>query len=166
MFEKGDFILYETVGVCQVKEISKTDISNNDKLYYHLIPRFENNWMITIPVDSDKVMMRDIMTRQEAEDFVLTWPNVECKKYTNDKERPRIYKQILQSGDCLELAAMIKEIVNMEQFRREKGKLLSERERSGVSTARKLLFGELATALDICPNDVPDYIHGMTGCTC
>lgn len=166
MFEKGDFILYETVGVCQVNEISKNILSDNDKLYYHLTPKFESNRTITIPVDSQKVMMRDIMTRQEAEDFVLTWPDVECKEYFSDKERPQAYKQIIQSGNCSELAAMIKEISKMEQSRRIKGKVLPIREKNGVSTARKLLFGELATALDICPQDVPGYIHGMTGCAC
>lgn len=66
MFEKGDFIVYGTVGVCQVDDISKTDFSDNDKLYYRLIPKFEANRTIGIPVDTTKVMMRSIMTRREA----------------------------------------------------------------------------------------------------
>lgn len=154
------------MGVCQVNEISKTDFSNNDKLYYYLTPKFEPNRTICIPVDTDKVMMRDIMTKEEAESFVMSWPDVKCKKYASDRERPQIYKQILQSGSCLELAAMIKEISHMEISRKGKGRLLTIREKDGVKAARKLLFGELAAALDIFPDAVPDYIHELTGYIC
>ena len=51
----------------------------------------------------------------------------------------------------------------MEQNRGGKGKPLSIRERDGVKSARKLLFGELATALDICPEEIPDYITSQIG---
>lgn len=166
MFEKGDFILYGTVGVCEVNEISKTDFSNSDKLYYYLTPKFETNRTICIPVDTDKVMMRDIMTREEAENFVLLWPDVKCKQYASDRERPQIYKQILQSGSCLELASMIKEISKMELTRKGNGRILTIREKDGAKAARKLLFGELGAALDIFPEAVPDYIRDLTGSSC
>ena len=146
--------------------ISKTDFSDNDKLYYRLIPKFESNRTISIPVDTNKVMMRDIMTKGEAQNFILSWPYVKCRGYKNDKERPQIYKQIFQSGSCTELAAMIKEITQMEQSRKSKGRVLNIREKVGVNNARRLLFGELAAALDICPDTVPGYIHDLTGCIC
>lgn len=164
MFEKGNFILYGTVGVCLVNEISKTDFSDTNRLYYNLVPKFQRKTTIYIPVGSDKVMMRRIMNRQEAERFVLSWPTLECKKYDNDKERPQVYKQIFQSGSCLELAAMIKEIIQIEQTCKKK--LLSMREKDGLKMARKLLFEELAVALNIIPEEVPGYIHSQTGCFC
>lgn len=154
------------VGVCQIENISKTDFSGTDRMYYYLVPRFEKDTTIYVPVDSDKVMMREIMTRQEAERFVQALPSVECKSYANDRERPLVYKQVFQSGNCLELASMIKEIYQMEQSRRGKGKLLSIREKDGVKVARKLLFGELAVALNMYPEEVPDYIEGQTGMLC
>ena len=111
-------------------------------------------------------MMRSIMTRREAQTFIQSWPNVKCKGYRNDKERPLVYKQVFQSGSCTELAAMIKEILQMEQSRKSRGSVLNIREKDGVKTARKLLFGELAAALDIGPDTVPAYIHNVTGCAC
>lgn len=129
MFKKGEYILYGTVGVCQVEGILKPDFSNNDKVYYSLVPKFDQDTTIYIPVDSPKVKMREIMTRQEAEQFILALPSVACKRYANDKERPQVYRQVLESGDCVELASMIKEISEMEQHRRGKGKPLSIRER-------------------------------------
>ena len=164
MFKKGAFILYGAVGVCQIERISETDFSDNDKLYYYLVPRYEKETTIYIPVNSDKVRMREIMTRQQAEHFISAWPSIECKSYASDRERTQVYKEVLQSGDCLELASMIKEISRMEQSRRGNGKMLSIRERDGVKCARKLLFGELAAALNIHPEEVQDYIQDQTGC--
>lgn len=54
MFKKGEYILYGTVGVCQVEGISKPDFSNNDKVYYSLVPKFDQDTTIYIPVDSPK----------------------------------------------------------------------------------------------------------------
>lgn len=163
MFNKGEYVLYGTVGVCQIEEISKPDFSDSGKDYYSLVPKFDKDTTIYIPVDSEKVKMRGIMTRQEAERFILALPSVESKQYVSDKERPQAYRQALQSGDCLELASMIKEIAEIERSRKGKGKPLSIRERDGVKSARKLLFGELAAALDICPDEVPDYISSQIG---
>lgn len=166
MFKKGEYILYGTVGVCQIEEIATPDFSKDDKVYYCLIPKFDKDTTIYIPVDSEKVKMRGIMTRQEAECFITSLPSVVGKQYLNDKERPQAYRQALQSGDCTELASMIKEISEMEQCRKGKGKPLSIRERDGIKSARKLLFGELAAALDMHPEEVPDYIQGQVGLFC
>ena len=46
MFKKGEYILYGTVGVCQVEGISKPDFSNNDKVYYSLVPKFDQDTTI------------------------------------------------------------------------------------------------------------------------
>lgn len=161
MFKQGEYVLYGTVGVCQIEGISKPDFAGNDKVYYSLVPKFDKDTKIYIPVDSDKVKMRGIMTREEAKCFIMALPTVESKRYASDKERPQAYREALQSGNCLELASMIKEISEIEQSRRGKGKPLAIRERDGIKNARKLLFGELAAALNICPEEVPGYIDGQ-----
>ncbi len=163
MFNKREFIFYGTVGVCQVSEISKPDFSEQDRLYYYLVPKFEKDTTIYIPVGSDKVIMRKIMTRQEAEDFVQSWPAIECKEYSNYRERSQTYKLALQSGDCLQFASMIKEISRLTPAR--KGRTLSTSERDVAKVARKLLFGELAVALDLPPEEVPDYIQNQSEAT-
>ena len=90
MFKKGEYILYGTVGVCQVEGISKPDFSNNDKVYYSLVPKFDQDTTIYIPVDSPKVKMREIMTRQEAEQFILALPSVEDPRHTGRSLSPAI----------------------------------------------------------------------------
>lgn len=162
MFKKGAFIFYGTVGVCQVNDISSMDFSGSDRLYYSLTPSFENDTTIYIPVDSDKVMMREIMTRQEAEHFVLAWPDIDCQPHANYKEQTQAHQQILKSGNSLELGSMIKEISLQACSGKRSGKSLSGNQRDVIKLAQKLLFGELAVALDIQPAEVPDYIETQT----
>ena len=162
MFKKGAFIFYGTVGVCRVNDISSMDFSGNDRLYYSLTPSFENDTTIYIPVDSDKVMMREIMTRQEAEHFVLSWPDIDCPQHANYREQTAAHQQILKSGNSLELGSMIKEISRQTCSGKRSGKPLSGHQRDVIKLAQKLLFGELSVALDIQPEEVPNYIEMQT----
>ena len=110
MFEKGDLILYETAGVCRIEEISRLEFLKNDRVYYSLVPVFEKDSVIYVPVDNEKVKMRPIMTREEAEAFIEQLPGIEGRRDIGEKEKAQVYKQILLSGNHRELAAMIKGI--------------------------------------------------------
>ena len=142
--------------MCRVNDISSMDFSGSDRLYYSLTPSFENDTTIYIPVDSDKVLMREIMTKQEAERFVLSWPDIACEPHA------KAHQQILKSGNCLELGAMIKEITRQSISGKRSGKALSGNQRDVIKIAQKLLYGELSVALDIDPAKVPEYIEKRT----
>lgn len=158
MFKVGEFVIYGTVGVCQIVGITQQEFSGKERNYYLLIPMYDKDTTIYAPVDNTKVNMRRIMTRQDAERFVAHLPTVKSRSYINDKERIQVYKDILSSGDCVDLASMIKEISTSRQQRIDNKKTLSEREQTGIKNAKKLLYGELAAALEIVPEQVPDYI--------
>lgn len=159
MFEKGDLILYETVGVCRIEEISRLEFLKKDRVYYSLVPVFEKDTMIYVPVDNDKVKMRSIMTREEAESFIGQLPDIESRKEINEKEKAQVYKEILMSGNHRELAAMIKGIFEVGQARKGKGSRLAVRDEENMKRAEKLLYGELAAALGIRPDQVTAYIE-------
>ncbi len=159
MFEKGDLILYETVGVCRIEEISRLEFLKNDRVYYSFVPIFEKDTMIYVPVDNDKVKMRPIMTREEAEAFIGQLPYIESRREINEKEKAQMYKEILLSGDHRELAAMIKGIFEVWQARKGKGSRLAVRDEESMKRAEKLLYGELAAALGLNPDQVPAYIE-------
>ena len=73
-FKAGDYMMYGTVGVCQVKEISRLSFMRDKKLYYTLVPVFDRGSMIYIPVDNQKVVMRPVISREEAEVFIEQLP--------------------------------------------------------------------------------------------
>ena len=66
MFEIGDKVVYGVVGVCEVENIDTPPIKGISGDYYFLQPVFDSKGIIYSPVDSNKVMIRSIMTVKEA----------------------------------------------------------------------------------------------------
>jgi len=159
LLKQGDRVLYETVGVCQVKNVSTLDFLKQDRLYYSICPVFQKDTVIYVPVDNEKVKMRPVMSKEEAEEFISELPQIEGIQAENDKERFQMYKQMLFSGDRREWAAMIKGLRTLQKKRMEKGARLAVRDQEGMRTAQKLLHEELAAALEILPEQVPAYIQ-------
>ena len=67
MFEIGDKVVYGVVGVCEVENIDTPPIKGISGDYYFLQPVFDSKGIIYSPVDSNKVMIRGIMTVKECD---------------------------------------------------------------------------------------------------
>ncbi len=69
MFNKKDIIYSETIGVCEVRDITKLTEDNGKSFdYYVLRSVFDKTKVAYIPVENHKVVLRDIMTEAEAEE--------------------------------------------------------------------------------------------------
>ena len=71
MFQPGELLVYGTTGVCRVEEITTPDITRADRgrRYYLLKPLYQDG-VIYAPVDSDKVPIRPVISREEAEALI------------------------------------------------------------------------------------------------
>ena len=158
-FKAGDYMMYGTVGVCQVKDISRLDFMRDKKMYYTLMPVFDRGSMIYIPVDNQKVVMRPVISREEAEVFIEQLPKFQPEKHVNRNERVQACKEMLVSGDKEKWAAMINGLFQLGQNKRERGRSLTVNEAESMKKAENLLFGELAVALGIQVDEIPAYIE-------
>ena len=79
MFKIGDYIVHGRNGVCKVVDITHIDISGADKnqLYYTLVPMKSADSKIFYPVDSNKVMMRSVLSKEEAKNIVSAIGDIE-----------------------------------------------------------------------------------------
>ena len=73
MYNVGDLVFYGSTGVCRIVEIKKPNAvkEKEERLYYTLKPLYQE-CMISTPVDNDKVFMRPIITKEEAERIIDT----------------------------------------------------------------------------------------------
>lgn len=72
MFEKGEYIRYGNDGVCMVNDIVKDlDGFPPGKIFYILTPAEHAGSVIYTPVDNRKVVMRKLLSREEARDTRL-----------------------------------------------------------------------------------------------
>ena len=72
MYEVGDLIVYGRTGICEVTEITtlKMDGVPKDKLYYILRPVREKRGKVFTPVDNEKIVMRRVISKEEAEELI------------------------------------------------------------------------------------------------
>ena len=93
MFAKGDFVVYGRTGICEVTDIStiKMDGVSSDRLYYILCPCHENGGRIFTPVDNSKVVMRKVISKDEAVKLVDQIPEIETLWIANEKMREAQY---------------------------------------------------------------------------
>ena len=67
MFEKKDILFSETMGVCQVSELTKLSAKNGEQiLYYGLRSVYDKKKVSYIPVENHKVLLRPLITKEEA----------------------------------------------------------------------------------------------------
>ena len=95
MFKVGDYIVHGRNGVCKVVDITHLDMSGVDKdqLYYALVPMKSEDSKIFYPVDSDKVVMRSVVTKDQAKDLVSEIKDIEPMRIENDRQREAKYKE-------------------------------------------------------------------------
>jgi CarD family transcriptional regulator len=160
MFNVGEYIVHGRNGVCQVKDITHIDISGADKdqLYYTLVPVHSENSKIFYPVDSDKVVMRSIISKEEAENLVAHLDNIEPLWIENEKLRENSYKEAISSADCQKLIGVIKALYERNRERMAQGKRITFVDDRYLKEAKKNLFDEFALALNIEQDEVENYI--------
>ena len=153
MFEVGDKIIYNENGVCTVEKIGPREMGSGDRLYYTLSPMVGTG-IFYAPVDSN-VFMRSVMTRDEAEKFIDSIPEIEpavCRdaRFTHVDA---FYKEMFRKHTCEALVALLKGIYGQERSNR------SNRIDMVTKRAKEILNGELAVAMDIPYDDIENYIQ-------
>lgn len=160
MFEVGDYIVYGNSGVCQVTEIGYLDSSmvREKKQYYTLIPCYSSGNKIFTPVDNEKVIMRPVLTMQEAQELIRQIPEIDSLWIADEKRRESIYKEAFRTCDCKELVRIIKTIWLHKKNRQAAGKKTTAVDDRYFQMAENNLYGELAYSLGMEKDQVRDHI--------
>ncbi len=67
MFEKKDIIFSETLGVCQVAELTRLSAKNGEQVMYYGLKSIEDKKKVSyIPVENHQVQLRPLITYEEA----------------------------------------------------------------------------------------------------
>lgn len=161
MYQKGDYIVYRSTGVCRVDGIgfpADFPAAAQGVQYYYLTP-VRGAGTIYIPVDS-KVFMRPVISRAQALELIASIPSIEEKpNFSKDqKALSEHYKSLLQTHDCATLVQLIKNINKKASVLSEKGKTAGKTDLQYRKQAEELLREELSVALGIPLADVSDYI--------
>lgn len=152
MFQTGDYIIYGTRGVCCIKEVGTLSFSNSaERLYYTLEPLYIPGSVVYAPVDANGVVMRPVMTREEAMELIDRIPEIEELWIRDEKSREYAYKDAIKGCDNRELVQIIKTIYNRGRSRMAEGNKY-------FKLAEENLYGELAISLSMTRDEVKEFI--------
>lgn len=160
MYQVGELVSYGSTGVCRVSEIINQISPDGEERTYYVMQSLYKACVISVPVDSDKVFIRPIISRDEAERLIELIPTLDCPAFHSrvSRELSEHYTTLLKSHDCQDWMEMTISIYTKKQA------LLSQKRKFGsvdgryLKQAEELLFGELAAALDIPKDEVRGYI--------
>lgn len=161
MFEIGDKVVFGTDGVCVVDAVGSLDIEgvSKDKLYYTLTPlgKIGNNHIFA-PVESKRVVMRRIISLDEAKALLDRIHEIEPLEIPDERKREDTYKAALQSCDCTRIIQLLKEIHSRRQERNAAGKKLPSVDERYYTMAENALCSELSFPLGKEKDEVKSII--------
>ena len=154
-------MVYGATGVCRVEGLANPNHSGpqREKQFYLLNPLYQDGIIYT-PVEGGKVTMRPVMSAAEAESLIDQIPSVhaEARHERTLQLLAQRYQSALQSGSCLDLLELTMSVhLKRRQAEQQNHRLGMVDEKYGKQ-AERLLFGELAVALDIDFDQVQSYI--------
>lgn len=160
MFEKNEYVVYGTSGVCRIEDITAMSMDgvSKDRLFYVLTPSSQKGGKIFTPVDSQKTLMRRILTREEATRLIDEIPDIEELWITNDKLREGTYKECMKSCDCREWIKIIKTLYLRKEARSAQGKKITSTDEKYLRMAEDYLYSELEIPLEVPRENMEEYI--------
>lgn len=107
MFEREEYVFHESGGVCKIADIQTAPLEGmpSDRDYYILEPLSDPNSVIYIPVDSDKIFLRRLLSRAEAEELLDRIPFVRTIEESNAKLLRAKYIELMKMHDPVEWVA-------------------------------------------------------------
>lgn len=161
MFHEGALVIYGNTGVCRVVSIGRLENvrgAQQDRLYYTLEPLYVAG-TIYAPVDSP-VFMRPVLSHDAAEEMIRKIPSIHAEECGGRDQRMLTdqYRACFESHQCEDLLQLIKTIYAKSRQRASNGQKPAQMDQRFQKRAEELLYGELAVALGIDMEAVPDYI--------
>ena len=158
-FKVNEIIMYGNTGVCKISDIRMDSFADSpEQLYYALSPIYDLNSTIFVPVNSDKVRIRSLLSRQEVLDLIRIIPEIETFWVENDNQRKNVFSQMMKECEHRDLIKLIKSLYQKREEKKEQGRKFFISDEKILTMAEKLLFQEFALVLGIEVEEVLDFI--------
>lgn len=165
MFNINDTVLYGSHGACRVIDITEKEFCGKIGLYYILEPMFDDRCTFFVSTDNELAAahLRPVLPEPQVRQLIRDMPATAAEWIDNPKLRKARYGQIIANGDRRELIALIKALHDHQLRQQASGKKLNMSDEQSLKTAEKMLYHEIALALDLPPEQVVPFIVAQLG---
>ena len=159
MFKKGDYVVKNNYGICEITDVVKMDMGAGNKDYYVLASVDESTSKIYLPVDIAEKRVRLAINKDNAWRIIKEISAVDEAIIENEKEREKFYKEAINSCDPIRLISIIKTLYLRRQKRLEDNKKITAVDERYFKLAENQLYGELAFALGVKKSEINHIIE-------
>jgi len=154
MFRQGDKIVHPMHGAGVVENIVEQKVNGVTREYYVLkLP--VRSMVVMIPVDNcSEIGVRPVIDSEQADHVLEQLSGIEVEFDPNWNRRYRENMERLKSGDLLQVARVIKGLMQRDG---ERG--LSTGERKMLHSAKEILISEIVLAQSVSYEDVEQRIN-------
>ena len=160
MFSIGDYMVYGINGVCRVQDICASPFDKKDTRTFYLLKHLGTGEgsVIYTPVDNVQVLMRPLMTKEQAAALIERMPGLEPLEVPMEKMRRDLYRQAMQSCDPEQYVRLIKTVYRRRMDMMQQHKRLSETDSDFERNAKLSLYHELSVVLEVKFAEVEQYL--------
>lgn len=165
MFQKGEFMVYGSLGLCEVKAVGKSPVDPSDvRVYYTLCPVYAPSGSVVFtPVDNENIVKRQPMTEEEANTLLEKAPSIPFLQVEKEKQRRDVYRAALQKADPVLLVALLRTVLSRRLDTTRTGRRLTDADTDYEKKARDNLVGELCLALSKDEEEVCRKLEDLLG---
>lgn len=153
MYKSGDVVVYGRA-VYRIKDVKDNYFFN--KTYYIMNPIDDDSLITSVPVDTTSYL-RDVITKEEAEDLIAKIPSIEIVQ-ASDRDIEYEYKQLLRENTLEALIKIIKTTYMRNMMRQNQNKRISEKDEQYFNQAERRLYNELSISLHLTFDDTKQYV--------
>lgn len=159
MHNIGDLIIYSSHGICKIDDICEKTVSGSTRMYYVLHPMENSKHLtISIPVNNDKVIMLDLLKKEEAHEILESFKGPGIKWNDKPNIRYSLYNNIVNTGDRKEIAKVVNTLLRKQIEAGLLGRKLYEQDRKILDTAQNILFKDMALSLNTSWEDINERV--------
>jgi len=161
MYQSGTYVVYGCKGVHKIIGTTHLNLEGipKDKEYYILQAVKKPDGAVYAPVEASKTNMRSVMTKEQAESFMLTAENIHALQFKNPKQREENCRDSIKSCAPDALLQVIKTLMERRVERARQGKKLTLLDLHFMEQAEDILYEELSISLSIPRGEVEERIH-------
>ncbi len=163
MFQKDDYVYYASGGVCRIVDIRYAPLDGMpaDRQYYVMNSVHDPNGVIYVPINSDTVFLRRLLTKAEAEAFLDEIPSISLIEEPNAKLLRGRYAEAMKMHSPTEWVRVIKTVYSRMQALAavSRSQRISDTERSFAEDAKRYLYAELSQALGVPAREMEAHIR-------
>ena len=160
MFKKGEYVVYGSVGLCHIEDITHMSMTGTDKnkLYYVLKPFRVKDRKIYTPIDNEKVRIRKVISSEEAIEMIDEALDINVVSIKDEKRIEEKFKELARQGKPKDWIRLIKTLYVRKQERNSQGKKITATDEKYMKMAENHLYSELGFALGIKEDEMEEYI--------